>query len=100
MLKKLSLNLFSFLSMLLIVGCSAKQKIMGETFEFTQSPCLDGLVLNISNSSCEVLYTGRDSDTGGLKMRCTSAKESTHWTESRWRPFCIDQYGTIYIENN
>ena len=113
MLKKLSLNFpkIVFLS-IFFSGCAMKKNIMGERFEFTESPCLDGIVLNISNASCSSLYTGRDPDTGGIRMRCTLSKENNAWTEKRfyilpnqfdfesqeWMPFCSDHFGTIYVE--
>ncbi len=114
MLKKLSLNIPRILILSTLVGCAANKRVMGETFEFTESPCLDGVVLNISNSKCEALYTGRDPATGGIKLRCTLSKETSLWTETRffmaphsthvsgekWVPFCSDHYGTVYIEIN
>jgi hypothetical protein len=115
MLQKLNLKSFRALSLIFIIGCFPhKKRLMGETFEYTGSPCIDGVVLNISAASCENMYTGSMPEIGGLKFRCTDSEEANMWTSNRfiiiphdvemisdsWQPFCQDSVGTIYIEVN
>ena len=92
--------------LLFLQGCSFKSKL-----PLTKSPCIDGIIVNIKNSGCIMLYAGIDPKYDALKIRCTLSRNQNWWTSisfysidkaknhtnSAWVFFCKDQKTKVLI---
>ena len=76
----------------------------------SDSPCVDGTILNIDQAGCEGFYWGTKPDGITLKVRCVYAPKRSFWTEMdfyavphdydlvnpSWGMYCEDRYVTMY----
>jgi hypothetical protein len=96
-----------------LIGCGPKHMLNIDYDSLTQSPCVDGTILNIDKAGCEVFYWGHESDGSVLKMRCTYSPEENFWTSasfyatgydieprSSWLMFCADSNVSLYVDLN
>lgn len=74
--------------------------------EASESPCLDGTIVNIYQAGCEALFIGEAKDGLSLKIRCSYAPNDSVWTRasfyalphnvdagySNWFLSCEDRY--------
>jgi hypothetical protein len=102
------MNKFLFLA--LLVGCSQHRLFKKNHITLSESPCVDGTVLNIAQAGCEGFYWGTDSDGIILKIRCTYAPKDSMWTKSAfysvphgyysgytdWVLFCEDRHVKMF----
>jgi len=100
-------NLFS---LIMLIGCSSHKISNKDHLPVSESPCIDGTVLNINQAGCEGFYFGTIPDSLALKIRCTYAPEDSVWTRatfyavpheqevgySNWFLFCEDRYVKVY----
>ncbi len=103
------------LCLLLLVGCSHHEispyKVSKKTYiAASESPCVDGTLVNVGQAGCESLYWGSVPNSPVLKIRCTYAPEDSMWTKSsfyavphdhqieysNWFLFCEDRYVKMY----
>ena len=93
----------SLVSIVLLLGCAPKHITPSE------SPCVDGTILNMNQYGCKSFYMGISQDAPSLKIRCTYAKKDNFWTKSsfysfpheyeiisNWSLFCKDRYVQMY----
>ena len=94
----------------LLVGCSHGKLFKKEYLTLSESPCIDGVVLNIDQAGCESFYWGSIEDSAILKVRCTYAPKDSMWTKSsfyavphnhqvdysNWFLFCEDRYVKMF----
>ena len=96
---------------LLLTGCFANKAFRKDFTSLSQSPCVDGIILNVYESGCISTYVGRYvGDIPILKIRCTAAKKQSWMTrnafyvvpqgvefqEAHWQPYCSDVYANTY----
>jgi len=105
------------LPLLLFIGCGYGKiyKDPGKVYEkgfkaLSESPCIDGTIVNIYEAGCEVFYWGVDPNGIILKMRCAYAPKDSLWTKStfyavpnnhsiihsNWFLFCEDRQVSLY----
>ena len=100
----------SVICILFAIGCGQSRLFKKGYVEASGSPCIDGTLLNIEQSTCEVFYWGHEKDEKVLKIRCTYAPEDSFWTRSsfyavsnihdlkysNWKMYCQDRYVKMY----
>ena len=79
-----------FLAMTLLLGCAHSHQFIRKVLP-TESPCFDGVVLNIGQRGCDSFFWRIDD--GVVKIRCTSSINRSWWTDSSFYvvPLEIDQ---------
>ena len=94
----------------LLAGCSPHRISNKDHLPASESPCVDGTVININQAGCESLFFGTVPDSLTLKIRCTYAPRDSVWTRatfyavphnqeagySNWFLFCEDRYVKVY----
>ena len=102
------MNKFLFLA--LLAGCSQHRLLKKNYVTPSESPCVDGTILNIAQAGCEGFYWETDSEGIILKIRCTYAPEDSMWTKStfysvphgydlgytNWFLFCEDRHVKMF----
>jgi len=64
-----------------LLACGGPHRfIKKEYITLSESPCIDGTILNIDQAGCESFYWGTDVNQKILKVRCTYAPEDNWWT--------------------
>ena len=94
-----------------LFGCGPKHMLNIDYDSLSQSPCIDGTILNIDKAGCEVFYWGHESDGSVLKMRCTYSPVENFWTstsfyvtsydkepQNSWLMFCADSNVSLYVD--
>ena len=93
--------------LIFMMGCGPKyfQKISIPT----ESPCLDGVMVNIDNQTCSAFFWGYRRDT--LKIRCGITSDQSWWVNTsfyfvpiksqdkiheEWTPYCTDKEFRAY----
>ena len=98
--------MYKFLFLMLLVGCGPHRLFKKDYITLSDSPCVDGTILNIDQAGCESFYWGTDPEGVILKVRCTYAPKDSMWTRStfyavphdypvqysNWFLFCEDRY--------
>jgi hypothetical protein len=103
------------LPLLFLIGCSSHEiapyRVSKKTYiAVSESPCVDGTLVNIDQAGCESLYWGPVPNSPILKIRCTYAPKDNVWTRSsfyavphnhqveysNWFLFCEDRYVKMY----
>ncbi len=83
---------------------------MKEYITNSESPCVDGTILNIDQADCESFYWGTNAEGNILKVRCAYSPSENWWTTTsffaapynyepipdEWKYFCQDRYIRIY----
>ena len=100
--------MWSFL--LILMSCSPYKIFKKDHITLSESPCIDGTILNIGQSGCEVFYWGTQSEDIVLKIRCTYSPKRNFWTEMDfytiphsyellhvgWNVYCEDRFVKMY----
>jgi hypothetical protein len=99
-----------FLPLLFLLGCGSHRMFKKEYITLSESPCIDGTILNIDQAGCESFYWGTDPTGVTLKVRCTYAPKHSFWSgntffavphgyepiHSNWGFYCEDRYVKMY----
>ena len=99
-----------FFPLILLLGCSPYRMFKKDYITLSESPCVDGTILNIDQAGCESFYWGSKPDGIVLKVRCAYAPKQNFWTEmdfyavphgydlvhSNWGTYCEDRYVRMY----
>ena len=104
-----------FLPFIFLAACSHNKLFKKEYITLSQSPCVDGTILNIDQTGCESYYWGAlGADGEILKIRCTAPTENHWWTNmsfyavpiyrdivhAGWDLYCEDKYVRMYASGN
>ena len=97
-----------------LLGCAGKQNNIVNSMTLSETPCLDGTLVNVSKSGCGSLFWGVGRNNEVIKFRCTSPKsEQNLWNTSTfyalsvmyegeipstWTIFCADQDFAVFIK--
>jgi len=104
---------------LFLAGCASKHSLI-KNMTPSESPCIDGTLLNISKSGCDSLFWGIKDDV--IKVRCTLTDNPSFWcttafymtsihndaeADDSWTVFCADTGFVVFtgetltrLENN
>ena len=100
-----------FVIIFLLAGCASKHQQFYKNYEPTESPCIDGTILNISKSTCNAVHMNKKD--GVINLRCTSADTASWWNASSfyvvrsnfekeinpsWVLFCIDSEHAVFAQ--
>ena len=91
-------------------SCGPYRMLSTDYSTLSESPCVDGTVLNIDQAGCKSFYWGVRSSGIVLKIRCSYAPVRSFWTEtdfyavphghvevgSNWGPYCEDKFIRMY----
>ncbi len=102
--------MFRFAIFLLLISCFPPRIYKKDFITLSESPCVDGTILNIHQAGCESFYWGTDPEGELLKIRCTYAPEMNWWTTqsfhavphdypleyNNWLIYCTDRYVDVY----
>jgi hypothetical protein len=91
------------------VGCSM-HRYVGPDMITSDSPCVDGTVVNMDAAGCDLFYWGTVPLQGMLKIRCTTSRKDNFWTTSTfyafprddtsvhagWHRHCDDRYVNMF----
>ncbi len=103
------------LPLLFLVGCGPYRHLRNDYITLSESPCVDGTILNIDQAGCEAFYWGANSDGRLLKIRCAYSKKENWWTQNsfyailhdrqdlihaNWALYCEDRYVKMYAEES
>lgn len=110
-----------FFSLILLLSCSPNKLFKTAYLSLSESPCIDGTILNIEQAGCDSFYWGAKPNSVMLKVRCTSSQKDNFWTRStfyavphsfdieysNWKLYCKDRHVNVYsapsgirLENN
>ena len=98
------------LPLVLLLACGPYRIIRKDFITWSQSPCIDGTVLNIDQAGCEGFYWGTQPNGVVLKVRCTYAPKDSFWKRMafyaiphnrdvkspNWGLYCEDRYVKMY----
>ena len=99
------------LTMMCLIGCVSKHQKFYKNYEPTESPCIDGTILNISNSTCNAVYMNKENEI--IKLRCANADIASWWNASSfyvvrsdfdkeispsWVLFCVDSGYAVFAQ--
>lgn len=93
-----------------LIACGPYRYLKKDYITLSESPCVDGTILNIDQAGCEGFYWGTDIEMITLKIRCAYAPEDSFWTKSsfyavphdyeiihaNWKLYCQDKYVKMY----
>jgi hypothetical protein len=99
-----------FFILIFILGCSPHRIFKKDYITLSESPCIDGTILNMDQAGCESFYWGTQPEGIKLKIRCTYAPKDDFWTRmtfyavphdydimhSNWGLYCEDRYVKMY----
>ena len=100
-----------FLLFISLVGCVGNRALRKDFTSLSESPCVDGTILNIYESGCINTYVGViENEFTTIKIRCTYSNRETSWTRSSfyvvkrgtapqeqgWQRHCSDRYVDVY----
>ena len=101
-------NISIILAFSLLVGCSSKRRLQKYVLP-SESPCLDGTIINIDDAGCKSFFWGVRSDT--IKISCTMTDDQSWWVNTsfyfvpkqsddgisdQWKEFCTDSEFNVY----
>jgi hypothetical protein len=99
-----------FSLLILLLSCGPNKLFKTKYLSLSESPCVDGTVLNIEQAGCESFYWGTMSNGEILKIRCTYSPKESWWTgmsfyavphdhpltKSSWGMYCEDRYVKMF----
>lgn len=99
-----------FSLLVLLLSCGPNKLFKTKYLSLSESPCVDGTVLNIEQAGCESFYWGTMSSGEVLKIRCTYSPNESWWTrtsfyavphnhpltESSWGMYCEDRHVKMF----
>ena len=102
--------MIKFLPLLIVTSCAQRGLFNKDYITLSESPCVDGTILNIDQAGCESFYWGVKPNGIVLKVRCVYAPENSFWTETDfyavphgydlvrpdWGIYCQDKYVHMY----
>ena len=103
--------MIKILPLILMLSCGPHRIVKKSYITLSESPCVDGTILNIDQAGCESFYWGTDPEGLTLKVRCTYAPEDGFWTRmtfyaiphghddlvhGNWGLYCEDRYVKMY----
>ncbi len=102
--------MFRLFPILLLLSCGPRHILKKNYITLSESPCVDGTILNIDQAGCESFYWGTDPEGVTLKIRCAYAPEDNFWTRTSfyaiphnhsivagsWGLYCQDRYVKMY----
>ena len=102
--------MFRLLPIIFLLSCAPYRIFTKEYITLSDSPCVDGTILNIDQAGCEGFYWGTDPSGVTLKIRCTYAPEDSFWTRTtfysiphnhdadytNWFLFCEDRHVKMF----
>ena len=92
---------------LITTGCASKH--VGNFTLPSESPCIDGTIMNIDSRGCKVFFWGVRKET--VKIRCTMTDDQNWWVNTsfyvmpkssedhvseHWSSFCSDRNFNVY----
>ena len=92
----------------LLAACSSKKHLQKYVLP-SESPCLDGVILNIDDRGCKSFFWGVRQNT--IKIRCTMTDDQSWWVNTsfyfvpkhsddtvseHWQNFCTDSEFKVY----
>ena len=94
---------------LFLFACSPYRTLRLNHEHLSESPCIDGTILNIDQAGCESFYWGAP-DGIILKIRCAYSPDKSFWTNrdfyavlhnndsvnAVWGTYCEDQFVRMY----
>jgi len=103
--------MFRYTIFLFLIACFPNRVFKKDFITLSESPCVDGTILNIHQAGCESFYWGTAGDGEILKIRCAYAPEMNWWTTrsfyavphdysleySNWSIYCTDRYVDVYV---
>jgi len=91
-------NLTILILCLLIVGCSAVRiKYISDEYKQLDSPCFDGLLLNLEEAKCRDIKAFKIPHTGVVKLECVSRGSDSHWLNNLY--YIIPMTELYYFED-
>ena len=104
------MNAFKTLFLLTLIGCGSHRSVKKSMLESSESPCLDGTIVNIYQAGCKSLYIGEAKDGSLLKIRCAYSPDDSFLTKatfyvsskefdsvySNWFLYCEDRYTKVF----
>ena len=102
--------MYPYLLLLFLTGCFPPWHFKKDYITLSESPCVDGTILNIDQAGCEGFYWGTKPEGIVLKVRCTYAPKQSFWTgmtfyavphgydlvHANWGTYCEDRYVHMY----
>jgi len=99
-----------FFLLILLLSCSPYRIFKKDYITLSESPCVDGTILNMDQAGCESFYWGTQPKGITLKIRCTYAPKRSFWSErdfyaiphnyepvhAGWGMYCEDRYVKMY----
>lgn len=96
--------------LIFLIGCGPNRFFKKDYITLSESPCVDGTILNMDQAGCESFYWGTDTEGLTLKIRCTYAPKDSFWTRStfyaiphnynmeynNWGLYCEDRYVKMF----
>ena len=93
-----------------LLSCSPHRIFKKDYITLSESPCVDGTILNMDQGGCENFYWGTDPEGETLKIRCVYSPDTNFWTTmsfyaiphsydlvySNWGWYCEDRYVKMY----
>jgi hypothetical protein len=92
----------------LLFACGPKVSFQNYSLP-SESPCLDGTIINIDSEGCKTFFWGVRKDT--IKLRCTMTRDQSWWVntsfyfvpntsedrpDNHWQSFCKDETYRVY----
>jgi hypothetical protein len=99
---------------ILASGCFSINRYAGKDLVTSQSPCMDGVLVNMDGAGCEMFYFGVIRwDERVFMVRCTYSEDENFWTKSifysvprdyspiyaDWNRFCSDRIIDVYTSH-
>lgn len=102
--------MYKLLFLIFLASCGPSRLLKKDHNTLSESPCVDGVILNIEQAGCEGIYWGLNQDGDILKIRCTYAPKGSMWTKSsfyavkhgynvgysNWFLFCEDRHVKVF----
>ena len=95
--------------LLTLTGCGPKYHLQKFVLP-SESPCIDGTIINVHSNGCESFFWGVRSET--VKIRCTMTNDQNWWANTsfyfmpknspdpvseHWKDFCQDRDFKVYV---
>jgi len=96
--------------LLISLSCHPYKIFKKDYITLSESPCVDGTILNMDQAGCEGFYWGTQPEGITLKLRCTYSPNRNFWTEmdfyaiphnykplhTGWGMYCEDRFVKMY----
>ena len=101
---------------LFLTACIHEHRYIGRDMTPSESPCIDGTLVNMDGAGCKMYYFGNHPDDYYIKMRCTFSKSDSIWTNGSfvavaggavdktsfeisedWKLHCADRHVIMFV---